>query len=76
MDIVNIIRCNKTDVVLLGKVTQRSVDGLFLGQPVILNLKEKIILPKDLHIFANQSIRPFTVPAQNRLRNLPCHTGR
>ena len=76
MNIVHIICSNKSDIVFFCKLTQSTVDGLFLGQTVILNLQKKIILPKDLHILCNQSLCPLVVPAQDCLWNLPCHTCR
>ena len=75
MDIVYIICSNKPDIVFFCKLTQNTVDCLFLGQSVILNLEKKIILPKDLHILCDQSLCPLAVPAQDCLWNLPCHTG-
>ena len=76
MDIVHIICCNEPDAMSFRYITQHTVDRLFLGQSVILYFEKEMILPEYRHILTNQGICPHIVPAQNRLWNLPCNTGR
>ena len=76
MDIVHIIRCNQTNIVTLRHLTERTVDRLFLGEPVILYLEEEVLLTKNLDILTKQSLCLLVIPAQDRLRYLSCHTGR
>ena len=76
MDVVNIIRCDETNAMFYCKIAERTVDRLFLGQSMILNLEKEIFLSENLHIFTNQCICLRIIPPQNCLRDLPCHTGR
>ena len=76
MDIVDIVRRNKSDIVFFCKITQCAIDRLFLGQPVILYLEKEVLLPKDFHVFTHEFICLLHILPQNRLRDLPRHTGR
>ena len=75
MNIVDIICCDKSDTMLLCQITKSMIHRFLFRESVILYFQEKIRMPEYVDIFANDLIRLFYIPAQNRLRNLSCNTG-
>ena len=76
VNVMRIIRRNKTQVILSRKFNETAVCLFLFRQAMVLNLNEEILPAKNFHVFLRQCIRLFHIVTENGARNLTCNAGR
>ena len=75
MHIVDVVRRHESDAKLLRQLYDARECRLFIGNSMILNLKEEVLSSKDADILLDELFRALSLAAQDRLRNLARHAG-
>ena len=75
MHIVDVVRRHESDAELLRQLNDTRECCLFIGDSMVLNLKEEILSSKDVDILLDELFRALALTTQDRLRDLSRHAG-
>ena len=75
MHIVDVVRRHESDAELLRQLDDACKRCLFIGDSMVLNLKEEVLSSKDVDVLLDELFRALSLAAQDRLRNLARHAG-
>ena len=74
--VVQVVRRDKPDIVLLGELDEAGVGLALLRQAVVLDLEEEVLAAEDLEVFAHERVGALHIVLQDGARNLAGDAGR
>ena len=74
--IVQVVRRDESDIVLLGELDEAGVGLALLRQAVVLDLEEEVLTAEDLEVFAHERVSALHIVLQDGARDLAGNAGR